>query len=480
MDFGNLKMYINGELTSSHNTMTKDIISPLNDEKIATLAWGSSNDSIRALESAKEGFKVWSNTPVKKRKEWMLLFREKILENEEILRKSISYEMGKPYSATVEDIESITNSLKYYSDIIEDYQSDKEIIDNENTHKHYLISKPIGVVVAYLAWNFPLLNAGFKLGPALASGCSIILKPSELSPLSLYIIGQILDEINFPKGVVNIICGEPNQVATTLSKSTIPNLITMIGSTETAKKVISDSSTSIKKYSMELGGNAPFIVFDDADIDLAADIGAAIKFGNCGQICVAANRFYIHQNIFDSFLNKLISKAKNLKIGYNKELDYDIGPLITNKSKDRVLGLIKNTVENGGCLEYGGKTPENLDKGNWIYPTIISGVNDKMKIFHEEIFGPVATLIPFKSDDDVLLSANNTKYGLASYIFTNDKIRINRFIDELDFGEIHVNGIKYDIYLPHGGIKESGVGHDCSELALEDYLIKKRITITKQ
>ncbi len=268
MNFGNLKMYINGELTSSHNNITRDIISPLNDEKIANLAWGSSKDSISALDSAKEGFKVWSNTPIKKRKEWMLLLREKILEKEEILRKSISYEMGKPYSGTAEDIESITNSLKYYSDIIEDYQSDKEIIDTENTHKHYLVSKPIGVVVAYLAWNFPLLNAGFKLGPALASGCSIIIKPSELSPISIYIIGQILYEINFPKGVVNIICGEPNQVATTLSKSTIPKLITMIGSTETAKKVISDSSTSIKKYSMELGGNAPFIVFDDADIDL--------------------------------------------------------------------------------------------------------------------------------------------------------------------------------------------------------------------
>ena len=232
MNFGNLKMYINGELTSSHNNITKDIVSPLNDEKIATLAWGSSKDSISALDSAKEGFKVWSNTPIKKRKEWMLLLRDKILEKEEILRKSISYEMGKPYTATAEDIESITNSLKYYSDIIEDYQSDKEIIDTENTHKHYLISKPIGVVVAYLAWNFPLLNAGFKLGPALASGCSIILKPSELSPVSLYIIGQILYEINFPKGVVNIFCGEPNQVATTLSKSTIPKLITMIGSTK--------------------------------------------------------------------------------------------------------------------------------------------------------------------------------------------------------------------------------------------------------
>ena len=162
------------------------------------------------------------------------------------------------------------------------------------------------------------------------------------------------------QGVVNILCGEPSEVATTLSKSTLPKLITMIGSTETAKRVISDSSTSIKKYSMELGGNAPFIVFDDADIELAPNIGAAIKFGNCGQICVAANRFFVHEKVFDEFMDKMISKAKQLKIGFNKELDFEIGPMITNKSKERVLGLIKKTIENGGKLQYGGKSPEDL------------------------------------------------------------------------------------------------------------------------
>lgn len=480
MNFGQLKMYIDGELVSSVNNEIKEIFSPLNDESIATLSWASSLDSERALKSAEQGFHTWSKTTVKKRKEWMLILRDKILEKEEILRKSISYEMGKPYNATAEDVESITNSLKYYSDIIEDFQKDKEIIDPDGTHSHHLVSKPIGVVVAYLAWNFPLLNAGFKLGPALASGCSIILKPSELSPVSLYIIGEILNEINFPKGVVNILCGEPSEVATTLSKSTLPKLITMIGSTETAKKVISDSSTSIKKYSMELGGNAPFIVFDDADIELAANIGSAIKFGNCGQICVAANRFFIHEKIFDQFMDKMISKAKQLKIGFNKQLDFEIGPMITSKSKERVFELIKKTVEDGGKLQYGGKSPENISPGNWIQPTVISGVTDKMNIFHEEIFGPVASLISFKTEDDVIKSANNTKYGLASYLFTKNKERINRFINELDFGEVQINGIKYDIYLPHGGIKESGVGHDCSELALDDYLIKKRITIAKQ
>ena len=477
MEFGNLQMYIDGDMKSSVDNLTKDIYSPLNGQKIASLAWGNQKDSLLALESASKGFKVWSKLPLTKRKEWMSKLREQILENEVLLRKAISYEMGKPYSATAEDIESITNSLEYYADVIDDFVKTEKIAVNDETHNHKLVSKPIGVVVAYLAWNFPLLNAGFKIGPALASGCSLILKPSELSPISLYIIGNLLKEINFPKGVINIICGEPTEVAQTLSKSTIPNLITMIGSTETAKKVISDSSTSIKKYSMELGGNAPFIVFDDADLDNAINIGAAIKFGNCGQICVAANRFFVHEKVYDKFLNGLIEKAKNLKIGYSEDLDFEIGPLISKKSRDRITNLIKNTIDSGGNLEYGGGIPEM--NGNWFEPTVISGINESMSIFHEEIFGPVASIIKFKYDEEVLNQANKTQYGLASYLFTKDKKRIDKFVDELDFGEIHVNGIKYDIYLPHGGIKQSGIGHDCSELALEDYLIKKRISIAK-
>tara|TARA_B100001989_G_scaffold78978_1_gene54447 strand:+ start:231 stop:1664 length:1434 start_codon:yes stop_codon:yes gene_type:complete len=477
MEFGNLQMYIDGEMKSSVDNLVKDIYSPLNGQKIASLAWGNQKDALVALESASKGFEFWSKLALSKRKEWMSKLREKILENEVLLRKAISYEMGKPYSATAEDIESITNSLKYYADIIDDFVKPNKIAVNDETHNHKLISKPIGVVVAYLAWNFPLLNAGFKIGPALASGCSLILKPSELSPVSLYIIGNILKQINFPKGVINIICGEPTEVAQTLSKSTIPNLITMIGSTETAKKVISDSSTSIKKYSMELGGNAPFVIFDDADIDSAINIGAAIKFGNCGQICVAANRFFVHEKVYDKFLNGLIDKAKNLKIGYSEDLDFEIGPLISKKSRDRINNLIKDTIDSGGNLEYGGGIPKM--NGNWFEPTIITGINESMSIFHEEIFGPVASIIKFKNDDEVLNQANKTQYGLASYLFTKNKKRIDKFVDELDFGEIHVNGIKYDIYLPHGGIKQSGVGHDCSELALEDYLIKKRISIAK-
>ena len=230
-----------------------------------------------------------------------------------------------------------------------------------------------------------------------------------------------MNDINFPAGVVNIICGEPAIVATTLSKSKIPRLITMIGSTSTAKKVYADSSTSIKRLSMELGGNAPFIVFDDADLDAAIDLAIGIKFGNSGQICVAANRFFIHDKIYDTFLKHYLERVKKLKLGFGEDSSPDMGPLITVKSRDRILDLISDSIKNGAKLEYGGKIPENFSDGNWLEPTVITHVSQDMRIFNEEIFGPVASIIKFSNDNEVLKLANSTDYGLASYIFTNNK-----------------------------------------------------------
>ena len=476
MNFGQLKMYIDGELVSSVNNVTKEIYSPLNDERIATLSWADSLDSERALKSAEQGFDTWSKTPVKKRKEWMLLLKDKILEKEEILRKSISYEMGKPYGATAEDIESITNSLKYYSDIVEDYQKDKVIIDPDGTHNHHLVSKPIGVVVAYLAWNFPLLNAGFKLGPALASGCSIILKPSELSPISLYIIGEILHEINFPKGVVNILCGEPSEVATTLSKSTLPKLITMIGSTETAKRVISDSSTSIKKYSMELGGNAPFIVFDDADMDEAVTGALQSKFRNSGQTCICSNRIFVHENIYDEFLEKFTNEVSKITVGNGLEDGIVSGPLIDQSSLEKVIDHVQDAVNTGAKIAIGGDV-HSLG-GNFYQPTVLSNVSTKAKITFEETFGPVAPLYKFSSDDEVIKMANDTPYGLASYFYSRDIGRIWRVAEALEYGIVSINnGLPTIAEVPFGGVKESGMGREGSRYGLDDYLTIKYISM---
>ena len=476
MEFGYQKIYIGGALVDSVSKTRSDVICPADGKPIAQIAEAGKADAEKALEAAQKGFAFWSKCSLSERTQWMLKLREAVLENEHLLRSAIVYEMGKTYDAAWEDIEAVVNALDWYPNAMKNLR-DEQIPDYENTHTHKMIQQPAGVAVAYLAWNFPLLNVGFKLGPALASGCSIIIKPSALSPLSAYILGKIIHDIDFPAGVVNILSGPTSEVATTLSKSKIPTVLTMIGSTATGQRVIADSATSIKKLSMELGGNAPFIVFEDAVIDKALDLAIGIKFGNSGQICVAANRFFVHSSLYDTFLEKYIERVNKIKLGFGIDQKPDMGPMVTRNDRDRMFELIEDAVAKGGKVLIGGKIPNGKETGNWMEPTVISGMTTEMRLFQEETFGPIAPFMSFDNDEEVLALANDTEFGLASYIFTDSNERIHYFSEQLAFGEVQVNGVKYAIYLPHGGIKNSGIGHDCSHLALEDYLVKKRISI---
>ena len=477
MLFDNLKLYIGGELVDATDGETHPIICPANEEKVAEVAWANKADAEKALKAAQKGFAYWSGLSLAERTQWMGKLRQAVLDKEDLLRKAIIYEMGKTYDSAWEDIEAVINGLEWYPNAMKNLR-EEQIPDYENTHHHKMVHQPAGVAVAYLAWNFPLLNAGFKIGPALAAGCSLIIKPSEVSPVSAYVLGQICHEIDFPAGVINILCGLPEVIGTTLSKSPIPRVITMIGSTATGKKVIADSATSIKRLSMELGGNAPFIVFEDADIEAALDLAIGIKFGNCGQICVAANRFFIQDGIYKAFLEKYIERAKQLKIGFGVDEKPDMGPLSTKKAQERMPALIRDALSKGALLKTGGNIPKGFDKGYWFEPTVLTNVTPEMDVYRKETFGPIAPFIRFKTEEEVIEMANDTEYGLASYLFTNNHQRIERFSRLLQFGEIQVNGVKYSIYLPHGGIKNSGLGYDCSHLALEDYLVKKRVTVT--
>lgn len=474
MDFGYKKLYINGQLLEASYRNTYEVISPAIEQRIGTIAWASKEDTLFALKSAQAGFENWSSMSLEERLNWISKLRQKIIENEERLRESIMYEMGKTWEGSEEDFVSITNSLEFYSNVIKDIK-DIEIPDREGTHSHVIKSQPLGVVVAFLAYNFPLLNLGFKLGPALAAGCSIIIKPSEYSPLSAHIIGELCEEINFPHGVITIISGDVENVGIPLCESTIPKLITMIGSTQTAQKLISQSSkTSIKRYSMECGGNAPFIVTEDADLNKAIEIGAALKIGNSGQICVAPNRFFVHKSVIEEFIEGLVEKFQNVKLGFGRADKPDMGPLANKVALQKVKSIVAEAQKQGGEIICGGN---QLDiKGYYFEPTIIRLDNSDAQILQEEIFGPVATIVSYISLDEVLKKANATNSGLASYVFSNDEEKLRYFTEELQFGEVQLNGVKYDIYLPHGGIKNSGIGVDCSEYAIDDYLIKKRVT----
>lgn len=478
LKFGHKKLYINGELSNASNGKTFEVICPADEKPTATIAWASKEDTHKALKSAQEGFKSWSIMPLENRLKWIDKLRNKIIENGDLLRESIMYEMGKTWESSEEDLTSITNSLQYYSEEIQK-RNDISIADKEGSHEHRLVSQPLGVAVAFLAYNFPLLNLGFKLGPALAAGSSIILKPSEFSPLSAYIIGELCAEINFPKGVVTVLCGDVQEVGIPLCESKIPRLITMIGSTETAQKLIAQSArTSIKRYSMECGGNAPFIVFEDADMALAINIGAAMKIGNSGQICVAPNRFFIHESVIEEFTEGIKNKFKNAKIGFGRENKPDMGPLANAESVVKIQKIVKLALEQGGELIYGGKAIEGI--GYYFEPTAIRLSDNNAEVLQHEIFGPVALIVPFKTKEEVVELANNVDAGLASYVFSKNKEILNFFAEKLEFGEVQLNGVKYDIYLPHLGVKNAGIGMDCSTHALDDYLMKKRVTLALQ
>jgi succinate-semialdehyde dehydrogenase/glutarate-semialdehyde dehydrogenase len=474
--FGYKKLYIDGELMDSSTKATRDVICPGTDQAVAQIAWAGREDALKALESAQKGFAKWSALSLNDRIRWMMKFREAVMENEILIREAVMYEMGKTFEGAQEDYETVVNALQWYAEEMK-HSRDEILADEDGNYSHQMVSRPAGVAVAFLAWNFPLLNVGFKLGPALAAGCSIIIRPSANSPLSAYILGELLHKINFPKGVVNILCGPTAEVADTLSTSKIPRVITLIGSSETGRKIIASSATSIKKLSMELGGNAPVLVFEDADVKKAATEVAALKTGNTGQICVAPNRIFVHKKVYEEFLNLLKEKFERTKIGFGRENKPDMGPLIDKKSRDRVLKMVQDDVAAGATLVTGGKIPAGMDTGSFMEPTILTGITPKHRCFREEIFGPVAAIIQFEDEDKVIEMANDTEYGLSSYLYTNDSKRIQRVSEKLEFGEVHTNGFKYAIYLPHGGIKESGIGHDCSHLALDDYLVKKRLTV---
>lgn len=474
MQFGYKKLYLDGQLVESASGRSYDVICPGDEKVIAQIAWADAEDTHLALTSAQKGFEVWSKMPLQVRIGWIEKLRTKLLENRDLLRESIMFEMGKVWEGTDEDLTSITDSLQFYSAEIQK-KTDVFIEDKAGSHTHRIVHQPLGVVVAFLAYNFPLLNLGFKLGPALAAGCSIIIKPSEFSPLSAYLIGEICASIGFPAGVINIICGDVSNVGIPLCESKIPRLITMIGSTETAQKLITQSSkTSIKRFSMECGGNAPFIVFEDADLDLAVEHGAALKIGNTGQICVAPNRYFIQEAVIDTFITKMVERFQSVKVGFGKSNKPDMGPLTNKKSVEKVYNIVKEAIHQGGELIYGGQP---IDRpGFYFQPTVIRLNHKVAEILQQEIFGPVAIIVPFSTHQEALELANNTDAGLASYVYSNNEAMLQFFTEYLAFGEVHLNGLKFDIYLPHGGIKNSGIGVDCSTYALDDYLIRKRVT----
>jgi acyl-CoA reductase-like NAD-dependent aldehyde dehydrogenase len=466
--------YINGKTIDGSGKLNH-VINPATEELVGSFHAADATAAKDALVAADAAFPQWSRLSQVERDAWILKLKEALLAKKNDVIDVLMAETGKPLSNAEYDFGMLIQCLEYFPEEAKRL-SGKIIEDSTNSYRNLVIHQPLGVIVGYLAWNFPLLNVGYKLGPVLASGCTCILKPSTKTPLSTMMVGSIAESIGFPAGVINILAGSHSEIAPVLNTSEITKMITLIGSSRAGREIIRESANSIKRYSLELGGNAPAIIMTDADIQAAAASLCGLKFDNAGQICVNVNRTFVHESVYEDFVSLAKKHADAVKLGWGREEGAMMGPMISKADQRRMGELVEDAVSKGAKIVSGGHAAD-LEKGNYFLPTVLVDVTEKMKVYSEEIFGPILPILKFNDSDDMIARANDTEYGLASYLFTKDYQKIFTIGEGLKFGSVCVNGVFFAVNLPHGGVKESGIGKDCSSYSLEEYYYIKRISI---
>lgn len=473
------KQYINGKLVEGKGNVLK-VHNPADGSVVAEFPAASAEQAEEALRSASVAFRTWSKAPLDERISWIQKLRSAIIDKKDELLELLMKESGKPYSQANADFQQGMNRLQFMAEEGRRVygMSFPSYTTPAGGAYHIVEKRPLGVVLAHVAWNFPIGNAALKIGPIMASGCTGVVKPSRETPLTAMKIGEIAAGIGLPAGVINIVSGTSRELGPVLNGSTIPRMITLIGSIETGREVMRQGASSIKKYSLELGGNAPVIVMPDADIEKAAELAVVRKTSNAGQVCICYNRFYIHESVYDSFCQSVEKQLSRVTLGCERDQgDIVMGPMINRKSRDRMLELIQEACRNGAKLVCGGQIPTDREDGNWITPALLTGVNDNMRVAKEEIFGPIIALQSYSDLDDVIARANNTECGLTSYVFGHDTRAIAKAFEGLEFGELYVNGIPNGVHLPHCGVKQSGLGCDNSYLSLDEYFDFKRFSM---
>lgn len=472
------KQYINGQLVDGKGKVM-NVYDPATGEVVDTVGCATAEQTKETLAAAQEAFKSWSRTSVNERAQWLYKFKAACIEEQDTLIDLVMRESGRPYAAAVGDVNWLLTSLSYYAE--EAKRIDGTVLPSlqvgDKVNYHMITREPIGVTVGNLAWNYPLGNASIKLAPAIASGCTCIIKPSSETPLATLYLGVIADKIGFPKGVLNILAGPSGDVAKTLNESDIPRMVSLIGSYETGLKLMQQAATSMKRFSLELGGNAPVVVMPDADLDETAANIVAKKVGFAGQTCVNYNRIYIHESIYDVMCEKIAAELSKVTLGKHKDEGYVMGPVINMEARDRMLDLIEDAKRGGATLVMGGEVPAEFAQGSFITPALLRDVTDDMRVSTEEIFGPIIPIQPFSTMDEAIEKANNTIFGLSAYFFGHNAKEMSRYIDEVKAGEIFVNGGIGSEFTPHAGAKQSGIGCDKSKHSLEEYYDLKFVSI---
>ena len=469
------KAYIDGRWVDADDKSTLDVINPVNQEIIGQVPNCGAEETNVAIIAAAEAQKKWQKYPAKEKASILRDFYDLLCSNQDDLAKILTYEQGKPLAEAIGEIAYSASFIEWFAEEAKRVYGDL-IPGHMHDRRTLIIKQPVGVVASITPWNFPSAMLARKVGPALATGCSLVCKPAKQTPFSALAFAYLAEEAGVPKGLLNVLTGNAQTIGKALTDSEVVRKLTFTGSTEIGKMLLKECANTVKRVSMELGGHAPFIVFEDADIEAAIQGAIAAKYRNSGQTCVCANRIYVHEDVYEEFSKGFTKEAGKLKTGQGFDPSTDQGPLIDEAALAKVEEHVADAKNHGGQIALGGQ-PHELG-GLFYEPTVIKDANDQMLVSYEETFGPVAPLFSFSSEEEVIERANNTPFGLASYFYTRDLAKSWRVSEQLEYGIVGLNtGIISTEMAPFGGIKESGMGREGSKYGIDDYLEIKYVSL---
>ena len=469
-------LYIDGDWVQSTDRLAVE--DPSTGETLTEIADASVQEALAALEAAHRAQGAWAQTPARDRGEILRRAYEEITARTDELALLMTLEMGKPLSESRGEVAYAAEFFRWFSE--ESVRIDGRYAEAPNRSSRLLVMKqPVGPCLLITPWNFPLAMGTRKIGPAIAAGCTMVVKPAKQTPLSMLALAEVLEHAGLPAGVLNVItASSAGRVMGPLIADPRARKLSFTGSTEVGRVLVEQSARQLLRVSMELGGNAPFIVFEDADLDAAVDGAILAKMRNGGEACTAANRFYVHERVLDAFATRLAERMAAMTVGRGTEAGVDVGPLIDEVERDKVAELVDDARAQGATVLTGG---EAIDGPGWFYrPTVLADVSDSARVLHEEIFGPVAPLRAFSDEDEAIAAANATEYGLVAYVYTESLRRALRVAEQLETGMLGINqGIVSNAAAPFGGAKHSGFGREGGREGIEEYLETRYLAIAR-
>lgn len=469
-------MYLDGKWVGNDFEVFTDVINPATKEVIGAVPTGGAFEAEQAVDAAHKAFKAWSKKTAEERSQLLMKWYQLIDENKHEIARIMTMEQGKPLKEALGEVQYANGFISWYAE--EGKRIYGETIPASQPNKRILVRKePVGVVAAITPWNFPAAMITRKVAPALAAGCTCVVKPANQTPLTALKMVELAHKAGIPNGVLNVITGRSSEIGEVWLKDPRVTKITFTGSTEVGKTLMRGAAENVKKVSLELGGNAPFIVMDDANLVKAAEGLVQSKFRNAGQTCICTNRVYVQEGIADKFIQFFQAELEKLKVGNGLEEGTDIGPLIDKAAYKKVEGFVNDAVKKGGKVTYSGLKPDE-DNGYFYGPTILTAIHDDMECMKDEIFGPVAPISTFKTEEEVIERANNSRFGLAAYVYTENLSRSFRITEQLEYGIIGLNdSLPSAVQVPFGGYKESGLGREGGHFGIEEFLEVKYISI---